>query len=408
MTKQILPGYKQTEVGIIPEDWDVVKLGDIANIQRGASPRPISDTKWFSSSSKVGWVRISDVTRSNRYLNTTEQYLSEDGINNSRYIEPGNILMSICATIGKPIYTNIPVCIHDGFIVFANLLANKNFMLYSLQHWENRWYKYGQPGSQTNLNTDIVSNELIPLPPQKEQEKIAEILSTWDEAITKQEQLIEQKQVFKKGIMQQIFSQKLRFKDDHGNDYPAWQSKKLGDIGKVSMCKRILKDETLPIGEVPFFKIGTFGGKADAYITRELYEKYIAQYPFPKAGDILISASGTIGRTVIYNGKPSYFQDSNIVWISNNEKLIQNRFLYFHYKMIKWNTEDTTIARLYNDNLRAISINTPCHDEQDKIANFLTSLDDEITKQTEILSQLKLQKQSLMQKLLTGQVRVSW
>ena len=111
--------------------------------------------------------------------------------------------------------------------------------------------------------------------------------------------------------------------------------KYLGDIGSICMCKRIMKNQTSADGDVPFYKIGTFGGKANAYISIELFEEYKEKYSYPKIGDILISAAGTIGRTVIFDGEPSYFQDSNIVWIDNDEKLVMNKFLYY-YQLQPW------------------------------------------------------------------------
>ena len=122
---------------------------------------------------------------------------------------------------------------------------------------------------------------------------------------------------------------KLRFKADDGSEFPDWEEKKLGDVGKVSMCKRVLKDQTDAFGEIPFYKIGTFGKQADAFITKDLYNEYKSKYSYPSIGDILISASGTIGRTAVYDGKPAYYQDSNIVWIANNEKFVYNKFLLY-------------------------------------------------------------------------------
>jgi type I restriction enzyme S subunit len=193
---------------------------------------------------------------------------------------------------------------------------------------------------------------------------------------------------------------KLRFKDDEGNEYPEWVEKKLGEVGRVAMCKRVLKDQTLPFGDIPFYKIGTFGKTTDSYISKDLYEEYKSKYLHPKVGDILISASGTIGRTVVYDGLPAYFQDSNIVWIDNDEHLVKNAFLYFLYETIVWNTEDTTIARLYNDNLKSIRIEIPCFEEQTKIATFLSSIDDriELLKQKDEL--LKQYKKILLKELL--------
>lgn len=133
----------------------------------------------------------------------------------------------------------------------------------------------------------------------------------------------------------------------------------LGEIGKISMCKRIFKNETRPEGDIPFYKIGTFGGVPDSYILYETYEYYKSRYPFPKKGDILISAAGTIGRAIPYDGKPAYFQDSNIVWIDNDESLVMNKFLLYWYKKVKWTTDGGTIQRLYNENIRRTKIPVP-------------------------------------------------
>ncbi len=154
-----------------------------------------------------------------------------------------------------------------------------------------------------------------------------------------------------------------------------WQRVRLGDIGKPCMCKRVMKHQTTRYGEIPFYKIGTFGNTADAFISKKLFLEYKTKYSFPKKGDILISASGTIGRAVIYDGKPAYFQDSNIVWIDNDETLVKNDFLFYAYSNVKWNTEHTTILRLYNDNFRNTLIPLPPLNEQSAIANILSTLD---------------------------------
>ncbi len=154
-----------------------------------------------------------------------------------------------------------------------------------------------------------------------------------------------------------------------------WQRVRLGDVGKPCMCKRVMKHQTTRYGEIPFYKIGTFGNTADAFISKKLFLEYKTKYSFPKKGDILISASGTIGRAVIYDGKPAYFQDSNIVWIDNDEMLVKNDFLFYAYSHVKWNTEHTTILRLYNDNFRNTLIPLPPLNEQIAIANVLSDLD---------------------------------
>ncbi|PIW37415.1 MAG: restriction endonuclease [Candidatus Kerfeldbacteria bacterium CG15_BIG_FIL_POST_REV_8_21_14_020_45_12] len=165
----------------------------------------------------------------------------------------------------------------------------------------------------------------------------------------------------------------------------------LGEIGKVSMCKRVLKHETSSTGDIPFYKISTFGEKANAYIPSEIYEKYRAKYSYPKKGDILISAAGTVGKTVIYDGSPAYYQDSNIVWIENDETEVLNSYLYYFYQTRPWvTTEGSTIKRLYNDDLRNLEIRYPADIiDQKSIANTLATLDAKIELNNKINAELE-------------------
>jgi len=152
--------------------------------------------------------------------------------------------------------------------------------------------------------------------------------------------------------------------------------KTLGDIGKVSMCKRIMKNETSSDGDIPFFKIGTFGKQPNAFISRETFEKYRSQYSYPNKGDILISAAGTIGRTVVFDGEPAYFQDSNIVWVSNDETQVLNDFLYYWYQTNPWKiSTGGTIARLYNDNIAGAKVPVLPIEKQRQIVQTLNKFD---------------------------------
>ena len=150
--------------------------------------------------------------------------------------------------------------------------------------------------------------------------------------------------------------------------------KKLGDIGQVKMCKRILKSQTNTIGGIPFYKIGTFGGEANSFISKGLYEEYKEKYSYPKIGEILISAAGTIGRTVVYDGEPAYYQDSNIVWLSHNESDVLNTFLRYCYELKPWSiSSGGTIPRLYNDNILKDKIPVPPLEVQREIVRVLDS-----------------------------------
>ena len=178
-----------------------------------------------------------------------------------------------------------------------------------------------------------------------------------------------------------------------------WEQRKLGEIGSVSMCRRIFKEQTSETGDIPFYKIGTFGADPDAFISRELFEEYKSKYPYPQKGDILISASGSIGRTVEFAGNNEYFQDSNIVWLNHDERL-SNPFLKCFYSVVKWaGIEGSTIKRLYNDNILNTVICMPSVPEQKRIGLFFENLDNLITLHQREYEKLHNIKKSMLEKM---------
>jgi type I restriction enzyme S subunit len=206
--QQLLTG--QTRLPGFHGDWEVKRLGEIAKIQRGASPRPIDSPVWFDDNSKVGWVRISDVTCAGMFLLETTQRLSPLGVKHSRPVATGSLIMSICATVGRPIITQIDVCIHDGFVVFDNLEADQRFLYYVLKWIEPDWSKHGQTGSQMNLNTGLINGTRIPLPPLAEQTAIAEVLSEMDGELAVLEQRREKTRALKQAMMQELLTGRTR------------------------------------------------------------------------------------------------------------------------------------------------------------------------------------------------------
>ncbi|WP_000095074.1 MULTISPECIES: restriction endonuclease subunit S [Streptococcus] len=172
---------------------------------------------------------------------------------------------------------------------------------------------------------------------------------------------------------------------------------RLGEIGKISMCKRILKSQTNEFSGIPFYKISTFGGTPTVYIDEKIYREYKERYSYPKKGDILISAAGTIGKTVIFDGEDSYFQDSNIVWIENDESKVTNQFLYYFLQTNPFiTTNGSTIKRLYNDNLRDTKIpNVPSIQQQNQITDILGALDKKIQTNNQINQELEAMAKTL-------------
>lgn len=255
----------------------------------------------------------------------------------------------------------------------------------------------------------------IGVPKPDEQQKIAACLSSLDEVITAESQKLEVLKDHKKGLLQNLLPQAgetvPKFRFNQFEDSGDWEETTLGEIGEPLMCKRIFKEETTPNPKdgIPFYKIGTFGRLADSYIPKEIYEEYKSKYSFPKIGDILISASGTIGRLVVYDGSPAYFQDSNIIWLGHSEEKILNRFLLHCYTNLKWQTSDGgVISRLYNSDFKRMKISFPEDPkEQQKIADTLSPIDDLIQAQTGKIEALQMHKKGLLQGLFPNVNEVS-
>lgn len=202
--------FKDSAVGRIPVSWQITKVGEVSKVKRGASPRPIQDPKWWGG--KVGWVRISDVTSSRKYLTKTTQYLSGAGVSKSVQIPKGEVVLSICATIGRPIIVKVDACIHDGFVWFEKLRdsIDREFWYYFLASKEELLSSQRQSGTQGNLNTSIVSELDLPLPPQHEQEKIAAIMASIDIKIEKMLTKLSKLENQKKALMQDLLTGKVR------------------------------------------------------------------------------------------------------------------------------------------------------------------------------------------------------
>ncbi|MCO6557833.1 MAG: restriction endonuclease subunit S, partial [Bifidobacterium sp.] len=196
----------------------------MAEIRRGASPRPIHNKKWFSDNGEYGWLKIADATEQNGEIHSVSLHLSKLGEAHTVLLHDPHLIMSIAASVGKPLINYCPVGIHDGFIVFLDLQINQSFLFTWLLHFQAQWQKYGQPGSQVNLNADLVAEQTIPHPNSDEQNKISEFFKTLDDLIAACERKTELLKKRKSYYLQQIFSQRLRFK----GFTQSWQERKLG------------------------------------------------------------------------------------------------------------------------------------------------------------------------------------
>ena len=187
------------------DDWEVRKLGSLTTVVRGASPRPIQDPKWFDKESDIGWLRIADVTEQNGRIYHLEQHISKLGQEKTRVLTEPHLLLSIAATVGKPVVNYVKTGVHDGFLIFLNPTFEREFMFQWLEMFRPKWQKYGQPGSQVNLNSELVRNQEIVLPNYKEQQKIGAFFKQLDNTITLHQRKLDLLKEQKKGFLQKMF-----------------------------------------------------------------------------------------------------------------------------------------------------------------------------------------------------------
>ncbi len=262
---------------------------------------------------------------------------------------------------------------------------DKRYLFYYLKNVQLYINSLATDAIPAHLPLPSLVSILIPLPPLSVQEEIVRILDKFTTLEAELEAELDcRKRQYEFYRNQLLSNDVLNGGDKKIKDVALIP---LGNIGEVCMCKRILKQQTSEKGDVPFYKIGTFGKVPNSFISKELFNKYKEKYNYPVTGEVLISASGTIGRAVIYDGKEAYFQDSNIVWIKNDESQVLNKYLYYYYQIAKWNVaEGGTIQRLYNDNLRKTLIPIPYSSdrqkslaEQHRIVSILDKFDTLVT-----------------------------
>lgn len=398
--------------------WQQTTVGELALISRGASPRPISSSRWFDSSSDVRWVRIADVNRSDgRILQTTTQALSTDGVARSRYLSPGTLIMSIAATVGIPVITGVPTCIHDGFVALKSLKADQRFLLYSLKASEPRLREAGQSGSQMNVNTDIVRGLPLLIPEdQKEQARIAEALWALDDQIAAFERLIAKKQAIKQGMMQQLLTGRSRlpgFTD-------RWRSVAIASrsIVKARIGWQGLKtDEYRASGEFRLvggteFRDGRVDWSRTSYVDKWRYEQdtFIQLRP----GDVLLTKDGSIGKTAYVDDLPGPATlNSGVFVIRPISRAYDPQFLYFMLRARGFEdflarlSAGSTISHLYQRDLVTLELDMPTAlEEQRAIAATLSGVESEIDVLQKRLAKARAIKTGMMQELLTGRTRL--
>ncbi|MEN3087602.1 restriction endonuclease subunit S [Lacticaseibacillus paracasei] len=378
--------------------WEKRKLGELANIRRGASPRPIKSKKWFSQTSQVGWIRISDVTEQNGRIHQVEQHLSDAGQKKTLVLKSKHLLLSIAATVGKPVQNYIQVGVHDGFIVFMDPKFDLDFMFYFLEKYRPNWARFGQPGSQININSELVRDLVVSIPTVHEQDAVAQFIITLDNLIAATQDKIGALEQVKETLSKNLFDQSWRFKEYS----TPWKENKLKDIvSAYSGGTPSANIRTYYGGHIPFIRSAEIHSSTTALtLTQEGLKNSSAK--LVKTGDILYALyganSGDVDRSKI-NGainqailamRPSKENDSNFILFQLMR--MKNKIVSTYLQGGQGNLSGRIILALNLDMPESTS-------EQRTIGRSLQLLCELISVNQSKYSQLESLKKSLLQNL---------
>ena len=340
-------GYKDTEIGIIPVEWDVVKLNSVMTIKRGASPRPINDFI-TENDDGINWIKIGDIQQDGKYIIQTKQKVTEDGAKKSRAIQPKDFVLSNSMSFGRPYISKIYGCIHDGWLLLRNKDENtlSNDFLYEVfsgDFAKKQFKKFAAGSTVNNLKSETVSELKIPLPPLKEQEKIADILSTADEKIDAIEGQIQKAETLKKGLLQKLLSEGIghsEFKDSELGKIPeSWEVVELPHI-----TDKITSGGTPSRKKAEYFENGTVnwiktGELRDCYIynsKEKITEDAVANSSakvFPVDTLLIAMYGATIGRTAYLKTECSTNQACCAIIF--NQSIVNPYFYWKYFHFIK-------------------------------------------------------------------------
>ncbi len=390
-------GFKKTEVGLIPSDWEAKPLGEVVDFLDGKR-KPIKDSDrakmkgiypYYGASGIIDYV--------NDYIFDEELILlGEDGEN----IISRNLRLAFKIN-GKAWINNHAHVLKpkDGYDI--------NYLTEKLESINYEQYNTGT--AQPKLNQKTCRSISIALPPTKaEQTAIATALNDADALITQLEKLIAKKKAIKQGAMQELLKPK-----------EGWVVKKLGEMFEITSSKRVFQNQWQSKG-IPFFRareIAVLSEKGEIenelFITPELYEAFKRTFGVPKIGDILVTGVGTLGKVwMVKNNEPFYFKDGNIIWFKingaiNTEYLKQLFATKYIIGQIENATGKTTVGTYTITGAKKTLIPLPkSRDEQTRIAQILSDMDAEIEGLEKKLEKYRQIKQGMMQVLLTGKIRL--
>ncbi len=385
--------------------WKYVKLGEVCTIERGGSPRPIDDFI-TTDENGINWIKIGDADES-MYITKTAQRIKPEGMKKSRYVKPGDFLLSNSMSFGRPYILKIDGCIHDGWLVLRdeNNVFDKKFLYYYLSApiTYKRFKSMAVGGVVNNLNSDMVRKVRVPIPSQEEQHQISDRLDKVSNLIFLRKQQIAKLDELVKARFVEMFGD-FEF---NPKEFAVYHLCELCDVGS---SKRIYQEEQ-SISGIPFLKVADLNELIDTgkyscstFIPLERYEQLLHKELTPTENDILITSRGTLGKCyIVQSDDEFYFQDGMISWLSNFSPKVSSIYISYLFaqpyiqKQIESLQAGSTVAYLSIAMLKKINVILPPKKLQDDFATFVEHVDQQKQTVRQSLEKLELMKKALMQ-----------
>ena len=389
------------------DDWEETTLENLAEVERGKfSVRPRNDPRYFDG--EMPFVQTGDVAGSDMYLKGYSQTLNADGIKVSKVFPADTILITIAANIGDTTITRYAVACPDSVVAIqskkdkANTIFLKNLIDLQKEVLDSQ----ATQNAQKNINLQVLKPLELFAPSIEEQTKIASFLSNVDEKISQLTQKHELLNQYKQGMMQKLFSQQIRFKADDGGEFGEWEETVLEKIGAFLKGKGISKADIVEDGFTPCIRYGElythYGEVISKVISATNLE--IENLILSKANDVLIPASGETQIDIatascVLHDDVALSGDLNIFRTKENGVFL-SYLIRSHLKMqIAQLAQGNSVVHLYSSQLKGVRLNLPCLEEQIKIANFLSSIDQKIEVVAQQIEQAKQWKKGLLQQM---------
>lgn len=418
-------GYKQTEVGVLPEDWDLKELGSVVKINRGGSPRPIQDYI-TQADNGVNWIKIGDVREDDKYITSTQEKIIPEGVSRSRPVHAGDFILSNSMSFGRPYILAIDGCIHDGWLTIQKYdqTFSKEYLYYLLSSdfVYQQYISMAAGSSVKNLNKEKVAALVVTCPDLKEQDEIAKSLSDIDSLIVTFEKLIAKKKAIKQGAMQELLTGK-RHLPGFGGEWKTYLFGDLFDFIPNNAFTRAQMDES---GKVKNIHYGDILTKFGAYISaeskdipciaKEIDLSRIADKCYLRSGDIVIADTAedeTVGKALeVINVECPVLAGQHTL-LCRPKVHFAEKFLGYYLNASCYHDQllpfivGTKVSSVSKASVAQTKLIVPEYEEQQKISGILSDMDDEITELEQKLAKYRQVKQGMMQQLLTGKIRLN-